>query len=393
MVNLKRIGQAFAAIALVSTHVVAREATTQTTTHDVHFRTHPIATLARGGYQPIVVDMNADGRLDVIALSVGLDQLVWYENPRWERHLIADGLNRSINLAPHDLDGDGIPELVLAHEFGTTHADSLGVISLLTHNDDPRAPWTMRESDRAPTAHRLRWADIDGSGRKVLINSPLAGSASTSPDYRDDTPIYWYDPENWTRHVVTSVDGGVVHGLLVKPWQDPNRDAVFSASFLGVHVHQFIDGDWVRTRITEGAPAEWPASGASEVETGNLGDQTYFATIEPWHGDQVVVYREGDGTWSRLVIGTINGGHTIVTADFDGDGRDEIVAGDRGDGQTLYLWSAEDNGTRWTRQVIDDGDMAPSGCLAVDLYHDHQMDIVCIGGRTSNLKWYENLSH
>ena len=192
--------------------------------------------------------------------------------------------------------------------------------------------------------------------------------------------------------MVTSVDGGVVHGLLVKPWQDPNRDAVFSASFLGVHVHQFIDGDWVRTRITEGAPAEWPASGASEVETGNLGDQTYFATIEPWHGDQVVVYREGNGAWSRLVIGTINGGHTIVTADFDGDGRDEIVAGDRGNGQTLYLWSAEDDGTRWTRQVIDDDDMAPSGCLAVDLNHDDQMDIVCIGGRTSNLKWYENLS-
>ncbi|MBM41172.1 MAG: hypothetical protein CL483_04505 [Acidobacteria bacterium] len=392
MVTLNRIGQAFTAIVLVGTHVVTPEATAQTANDDVRFRTHTIATLERGGYQPIVVDMNADGRLDVIALSVGLDQLAWYENPGWERHLIADGLNRSINLAPHDLDGDGIPELVLAHEFGTTHADSLGVVSLLTHDGDPRARWTMREIDRAPTAHRLRWADIDGSGRKVLINSPLAGLAATSPDYRDDTPIYWYNPEDWSRHVVTGVDGGVVHGLLVKPWQDPDRDAVFSASFLGVHVHQFIDGDWVRTRITEGAPAEWPASGASEVETGRLGDQTYVATIEPWHGDQVVVYREDEGAWSRQVIGTINGGHTIVTADFDGDGRDEIVAGDRGDGQTLYLWSAEDDDTRWTRQVVDDQGMAPSGCLAVDMNRDYQMDIVCIGGRTSNLKWYENLS-
>ena len=89
MVTLKRIGQAFAAMVLVSTHVVAREATTQTTTNDVHFQAHTIATLERGGYQPIVVDMNADGRLDVIALSVGLDQLAWYENPGWERHLIA----------------------------------------------------------------------------------------------------------------------------------------------------------------------------------------------------------------------------------------------------------------------------------------------------------------
>ncbi len=391
MVTHPRFTAALTVAVLVGSHLASTDVSGQTA-GALRFRTHTIATLEGGGYQPIVVDMNADGRLDVIALSVGLDELAWYESPGWERHVIVDGLNRSINLAPQDLDGDGIPELVLAHEFGTTHADSLGIVSLLTHTGDPRDRWTMREIDRAPTAHRLRWADIDGNGRKVLINSPLAGPAATSPDYRDDTPIYWYDPDDWTRHEVTTNDGGVVHGLLVKPWQDPDRDAVFSASFLGVHVHQFIDGDWVRTRITEGDPADWPAGGASEVETGRLGDETYFATIEPWHGDQVVVYRDDDA-WSRQVIGTINGGHTIVTGDFDGDGRDEIVAGDRGDGQTLYLWSAEDaTGASWTRQVVDDGDMAPSGCVAVDLNRDDKVDVVCIGGRTSNLKWYENAS-
>lgn len=185
------------------------------------FVTHTIASLEEGGYQPVVVDLNRDDRPDVIALSVGLDELAWYENPGWERHVITTGLNRSINLAPQDLDGDGVPELVIAHEFGTSHEGSLGVLTLLTHQGDPTQPWRAREIDRAPTAHRLRWADMDGSGQRVLVNAPLVGPAASSPEYQDDTPIYWYDPSDWSRHLVTGADGGVVHGLLVTPWDDP----------------------------------------------------------------------------------------------------------------------------------------------------------------------------
>ena len=43
-------------------------------------------------------------------------------------------------------------------------------------------------------------------------------------------------------------------------------------------------------------------------------------------------------------------------------------------------------------QVIDDGDMSASGCAVADLDVDSRPDLVCIGGGTSNLKWYENVS-
>src|SRR5207247_336560 len=80
------------------------------------------------------------GRRASVALAIGLKELVWYENPRWERHVLASGLNSMINVAAYDTDGDGIPELVLAYEFSTTHARSLGIIALLSHGADPRAP-------------------------------------------------------------------------------------------------------------------------------------------------------------------------------------------------------------------------------------------------------------
>ncbi|MEE2636856.1 MAG: VCBS repeat-containing protein [Acidobacteriota bacterium] len=378
---------------LLSLHVSAGSAVASqdATGEGPAFVTHTISAELMNGYQPVIVDMNRDGRPDVIGLSTRLDELAWFENPGWERHVIATGLNRAINLAAEDLDDDGIPELVVAHEFGTTHENSLGILTLLTHRGDPTHVWEAREIDRTPTVHRVRWADMDGTGQRVLVTAPLTGPAATAPEYRDSVSLYWYQPDDWSRHLISGFDEGVVHGLLVKPWMDPDRDAVFTASFVGVHVHQFIDGEWIRGRLTGGDSSAWPQSGSSEVEIGRLGAGRFIATIEPWHGDSVVVYRQESESWTRQVIDTIDSGHTIVTGDFDGDGRDEIVTGDRRDSRSLYLYRATDPvGGDWSRHVLDDGDMSPSGCAVADLNGDTRIDLVCIGGSTANLKWYEN---
>jgi hypothetical protein len=361
-------------------------------TLDARFVTHTIDGELTSGYQPVVADLNRDGRPDVIGLSTRIGELAWYENPGWERHVLTTGLNRSINAAARDLDGDGIPEIALAHEFGTTHGSSLGILSLLTHAGDPTEPWSIRELDRTPTVHRIRWADPDGTGRPVLVTAPLSGPAAEPPEYRDAVPVYWYRPGDWRRRTVTDAGQGVVHGLLVKPWREPAGDAAFTASFTGVHVHRYRDGEWSRETVVPGDPAPWPASGASEVEVGRLGARDFVATIEPWHGPQVVVYLEDGDEWRRQVIDDIGSGHTIVTADFDGDGRHEIVTGDRGESEMLYLYAASDaDGAAWSRQVLDDA-MSPSGCDIADINGDDRPDVICIGGRTSNLKWYENVS-
>src|ERR1700730_2791103 len=81
------------------------------------FREHTIATDLKGGYQVIAVDMNHDGKLDLVAVASGMSELVWFENPGWERHVIVRNMHGMINVAAWDTDGDGIPELVLASEF------------------------------------------------------------------------------------------------------------------------------------------------------------------------------------------------------------------------------------------------------------------------------------
>ena len=68
-------------------------------------------------------------------------------------------------------------------------------------------------------------------------------------------------------------------------------------------------------------------------------------------------------------------------------------SGNGGDTQSVYLYSATDpDGDTWSRELIDDGDMAASGCAVDDLNADARLDIVCIGSGTANLKWYENVT-
>ena len=355
------------------------------------FRAHVISADLRGGYQVVPCDMNHDGKIDLIALASGMTDLVWFENPTWERHVIASNLPRMINLAAWDTDADGIPEIVLAHEFSMRAKDSIGVVSVLKHNGDPRQPWSVAEIDRLPTSHRLRWADIDGDGKKVLVNAPLTGANAEAPDYRDHVPLVFYRPGEWKRRIIDESREGLVHGLTIVDWDNDGRDEILTAGFTGMELFKLgKSGRWSRTEIAKGDPSPWPKSGSSDVAVGRLDRERFLQAIEPWHGNQVAVYRLRGPAWRREVIDdSLADGHTIVTAALSGGGRDAIIAGFRGKPQRVQVYSFD--GKSWQRQILDDGDMAAAACATADLNGDGRPDIACIGSATHNLKWYENL--
>jgi len=356
-----------------------------------HFTAHPIATGLRGGYQVVIADLNGDGRPDVIALASGMSELVWYENPGWQRHVIAGGLSRMINCAVVARGAGAVPDIVLASEFQNQARNSQGIIWVLHPPADPREPWSKTEIDRIPTAHRLRTADPDGSGHTVVVLAPLTGPQAEPPDYRGSTPLVFYRPGEWKRQTISDRNNGLVHGIFIVDWDGSGRDRILTAGFEGIHLFRLEpDGQWSRTLIAAGEPAPWPKSGSSDVTVGHLGAVRFLAAIEPWHGNEVAIYRQHDGAWARNVIdSSLVDGHTIQVGDFAGAGRDDVIAGYRGQGRSVYLYHADDSaGTRWSRQVIDDGGMAAAACAVGDLNGDRRPDVVCIDG--SDVKWYEN---
>ena len=372
----------------------------------VSFRTHVIESNIPGGYTVIVADINNDHRPDVIGMTQRLNELAWYENPGWERHIMVKGMNSMVNLAAADIDGDGIPELAIQNEFSMVAAKSPGLVWLLQHQGDPREPWKMTKVDQLITSHHVAWADVDGDGKKELINAPLIGPKGLAPRFdQDRVPlVYYHVPKDlqgeWKRQTIDDQLNGVLHRARVVKWYPGKRDQILTTGFDGIILHSATGKPgklkWEKKLLSKGHEEEAPRAGTSDVAVGRIKNKRIMAAVEPWHGNEVVVYtQDKSGPWQRRVIfSELKEGHEVCVGDFNGDGRVDIVAGDRAKGEISsahVFYAQDDEGKQWHHEVLDPMGMSASGCQVADINGDGRLDIVMIGGATHNIKWYENL--
>ncbi len=376
----------------------------------MQFQRHEIGVYP-GGYQVAVADLSGDGRPDVVALSTDGNRVDWYENPTWKRRPVAT-IDQPIDLAVHDIDGDGRPEIGLASGFYFSQSTRGGEIQWLKPKANLDEPWAGHPIAKDPVTHRVRFADIDGDGRKELIHAPIFGPGSRGTAAPKPAHLWAFRPPKdlakgkWE---VQKIDETltVLHGLWVGRLDDTGRDQLLTASYEGIYRFLFdgsgASGRWRKQLISSGAEPKdaKPGSsrGASEVAPGRLRNgRAFIAAIEPWHGNQVVVYTldpTGPGfagvAWQRQVLDeTLSEGHVLVAADFDGDGDDEIVAGWRGGGGGLTLYDAIDGDPLHFQEAPLGRGIAAEGAAVADINGDGRLDLVVNAGRTKNLVWYEN---
>jgi hypothetical protein len=369
----------------------------------VSFEKNVLDDEIRGGYGVEVADVDGDGLTDIVALATNPGQFVWYKNPSWDKLTISTVVQGNVDGAPHDIDGDGDIDMVLANSFNLSDSTDGGLIHWLENPGNPMVnqEWEMHFIDEVPTSHRVKWGDINGDGEQELINLPIVGIGATSPEYDVNLQLKAYSipddlsVESWPG-IVLDESLQLSHGLSLVDWDGDGREDILTASFYGVHLFQLaIQGrSVVRTLMGTGKQeAERPAIGSSEVDVGELQDGSrYIATIEPWHGNEVVVYIDGaNELWDRLVIESeLANGHALLTADLDNDGSDEIVAGGRSEPYQLVIYKKPDAASEWNRIEVDSGGIAVSGLAIDDLNGDGFADIVGIGSGTGNLVYYEN---
>jgi len=370
-------------------------------TAEVRFRHQEIQADFGVVYAVITADMNGDRKPDIVAINP--TQTVWFENPTWTRHVVLDGGTKKDNVcvAAHDVDGDGRMDLAIGADWQPANTQSGGSLQWIRRDPaNPSGPWRLHPLPEEPTLHRIRWGDVDGDGKNELIVVPLHGRGNKGPEWTGQGArilVYWpaARPEAEPWRVETADDSlHIVHNFIVV------NGEIWAAAREGVWaLKRGPNGAWTRRKIGDGSPGE--------IKMGSVARVRHLATVEPWHGNKIVVYEEPtepanpqQGTritpaaipgalWKRTEIETgLTQAHALGWGDFDGDGSDELVAGWRNKPFGLALYKRTPDGS-WSKQFIDGG-VAVEDLAVEDLNGDGKPEFIAAGRATGNVRIYWN---
>ncbi|HIF33381.1 MAG: FG-GAP-like repeat-containing protein [Pirellulaceae bacterium] len=365
----------------------------------VRLRVETIDDSVKIGYGTAIGDVDGDGKPDV--LLADKTEFVWYRNPDWKRFVMVDNLTQRDNvcIAARDIDGDGRVEIAVGALWNPGDTNNSGSVHYLIPPDDRRQKWTAVELHREPTVHRMRWVKL-AKDRFVLVVAPLHGRGNRGGE-GDGVKLLAYDvPQDvrqpWKTNLIDD-SLHMTHNFDLCQWDasSESEELVYIGREGALVIH-WNGRSWQKRRLQR-------VQGGGEIRFGRLGAgagaERWIATIEPLHGDKLVVYpiRDTSPTANpadRVVLASdFVQGHAIAIADLAGQGRPQIVAGWRnknaaGDTGVRLYWLDDDG--NWQSQWVDQSGMAAEDLRVGDLNGDGRPDIVAAGRATKNLRVYWN---
>ena len=364
-----------------------------------------VTDFLRDGYWLEAARVSGGELPDLVGYGLKVGEIYWYENPTWTKRLVVDKIQEPVGMDTGDITGDGSDDLVVCYQLygpgGTIHhADPEGGKIDWLENPGPEAlargeRWKRHYIGRAVGMHRLRVGHFTRTDRLQVIGFPIVAVEAVHavlPIVLFTAPEDVLDGE-WEREVVSDASFRMIHGVARKTGVLPSGlDGVLMASDEGVTWLWWEDGAWRSELLGHGEEGQFEQTsfkGSGDVDGGRLGQDplAYAAAVEPFHGNTVAVYtRHGEG-WRRFVLDVYgdpndNGegpGHSVMCADFDGDGDDEFLIGLRGpapwQGVVYYKVLDAERGLFLKWRVAEE---STARIVAADFSGDGQLDFATI---------------
>ena len=344
-------------------------------------------------------DFNGDGKLDIIAGPY------WYEAPTWTPHKIREmrgevteegkGYRDDFMNAALDVDGDGRLDLVTCCWFAKQ-------IDWYRNTGPGGGEWPMTVIEKNGNFEMGDVWDIDGDGKALEVLPATKHTCWYELGAGAD------GKRTLIRHDVDAAAGPFGSGVgdvngdgrpdILRPhaWFEAPRDC--------------RKGTWKKHPLALGSPTEGKALHTPQIHVYDVNaDGLNDIITSAAHDYGIFWYQQvrsgGAVSWKRHTIDTSwSQAHSLSLGDIDGDGDLDLVTGKRffshngrdpGSAEPLcVLWYELKRGAKptWTRHVITKGEKIGSALNVpvVDLDGDGDLDII-VTGKWGGPVYFENL--
>jgi len=352
------------------------------------FRAVDVDTKVEIGYGLAIADVNGDGKPDILLADKNTIQ--WYQNPSWEKHIIAANLTEKdhVCIAAQDIDGDGKAEVAVGAGWNPGDTLNSGAVFYLIPPKDRTQKWEPVALHHEPTVHRMHWAK-NAVGKYELLVQPLHGRGNKGGEGEGVKLLAYSMPANpkdeWKTRVVSD-DLHMSHNFDPVDWDKDAAQELILGGKEGVFFYDRKGDKWTHKQLTE--------QPTGEIRDGKLpGGKRFIAAIEPMHGTTVAAYMEtSEGLWARTQVDdTLKDGHAVAIGDVLGTGSDQIVVGWRGmnpkgvPGVRLFT-PLDKDGKQWRMTPLSGAEVAVEDLKLADLNGDGKLDVILAGRQTKNVR-------